>query len=109
MIQSGDTLRFALEAGPPLGVPGGSRRKHFDCDFAFQLGIVGTIDLAHPARTKGRLNLVRAEASAGGKGQGGRCTGGAHCSYLGPQTKSGWCRTPIWSPSAFVEIASRSG
>ncbi len=59
MIQRGQHLRFAFEAGHVLLVVGERRGQHFDRDVAIQLRIARAVDLAHPARAEGRDDLVR--------------------------------------------------
>ena len=46
------------------------RRKDFDRDRAIEPRVAGFVHLAHTARPKGGDDLVRAEAGAGGEGQG---------------------------------------
>jgi hypothetical protein len=64
MIESSDRLGFALEPLPAFGIRRHGGRQHLDRDIAAQSWIAGTIDLAHPARSDGRDDLVRTEASA---------------------------------------------
>jgi hypothetical protein len=47
MIQRGQHLRFALEAGEAVGIGSESVGKDFDGDFASELGVGGAPDLAH--------------------------------------------------------------
>ncbi len=49
MIQCGDGSGFAFETLPPDVVPGQQRRQDLERDYAFQPGVLGRIDLAHPA------------------------------------------------------------
>ena len=69
MIQRRERLRFALEAGEPLGVAGERVGQDLDRDVAIQLRVARAIDLAHAAGPKGGEDLVRAEANAGQEGQ----------------------------------------
>src|SRR5262249_19031041 len=52
MIQRGQYLGFALEARHAAGICGERRRKNFDRHVAIELGIVGTINLAHSTRAE---------------------------------------------------------
>ena len=72
MIERGQDLRFALEAGEPVGVEGEQFGEDLQRDVAIELRVVRAIDLPHPARAQGRLNLVRAKARASGQGHEAR-------------------------------------
>ena len=69
MVQRGEGLRFALEACEPLGVVRERLGQDFDRDVSVQLGIAGSIHLAHPAFADLGRDLVDAKAGAGGEGQ----------------------------------------
>ena len=60
MIQRGQHLRFACEAGHTVGIVRERLRQHLDRDLAVQLGVGGAIHRAHPAFTElGRDAIVR--------------------------------------------------
>ena len=67
MIQRGEHLRFAAKPGHAVGIQRERRRQHLDRRVAIEPGVVGAIDLAHPARADGGDDLVR--ANAGPRGQ----------------------------------------
>ena len=67
MIERGQHLRLALEAGPVIGVIGQCRRQHLDGDVAVKLGVARAIHLAHAALADERKDLIRAESFAGGR------------------------------------------
>ena len=69
MIQRGEDLRFALEAGEAIGIAGEGIRQNLERDVAIQLRIARAIHLAHAAGAKGREDFVRAEAGAWSEGQ----------------------------------------
>ena len=48
--------------------PGGSRRQPGSAQTSFRPGVGGLVDLAHPARGEGGVDLVRAERGARGEG-----------------------------------------
>jgi hypothetical protein len=52
MIQRGQDLGFALEAGEALGVGGHGLRQNLDRHLAAELRVFGAIDLPHAAFTK---------------------------------------------------------
>src|SRR5215510_13703594 len=64
MIQRGEDLRFALEAGEALDVRGEGIRQHLQRDIAIQLGIVRPIHLAHAAFAEFGEDLIRSKALA---------------------------------------------
>ena len=70
MVQAGDGLGFPLEPLAEIGVGGHMRREDLDGDRAIQAGVGGLADFAHPAYTKGRLDLVRSDRGAKGEGHG---------------------------------------
>ncbi len=52
MVQGGEHLGLALEAGEPLGVLGEGGRQHLDRHLATELGVLGAVDLSHAAFTE---------------------------------------------------------
>ena len=66
MVESGKQFGFALKAGEPFAVTGERLRQHFEGDITFQARVSGTIDFAHSACAKGRLDDKRAESCACG-------------------------------------------
>src|SRR5262249_11181269 len=64
MIQRGERLGFAFEAGQAFGVSRKGRRQYLDGDFAPKLFVVGAIDLSHSASADQRLDLVAADAAS---------------------------------------------
>src|SRR5690606_27651886 len=71
VVELGEQLRLALEAREALGIGDEAGGQDFDRDVAFELGIVGAIDLAHPAFAELGGDLVGTEADAGGERHGG--------------------------------------
>ena len=69
MIQRGEEVCFALKPGNPVRIVDEAVRDHLDGDVAIQLRVARFVDFAHPARADGRVDLVRAEAGAGGEAQ----------------------------------------
>jgi hypothetical protein len=61
MIRRPQDLRFALKASQSLGILYERRGKNFDRYFPIQLGVLGAINLTHPAFTDRRKDFVRAE------------------------------------------------
>ena len=61
MIQRRQNFRFTLEPGQSLGILCEGGGQNFDRYFAIQLGVLGAIDLTHPACTDGREDFIRAE------------------------------------------------
>ena len=49
MIQRGEDLGFALEAGQALGIGGHGFGQHLDRDLSAQLHVFGEVDLTHAA------------------------------------------------------------
>ena len=70
MMQLGEQLRFALEAGEALRVGGEGDREDLDRHLAPELGVGGAIDLAHAAFAQLGADLVGTEAGAGGGAHG---------------------------------------
>ena len=62
MVERGEDLRFALEAGQAIGIVGEGIGQDFQGDIAIELGVARAIDLAHAARTESGENLIRAES-----------------------------------------------
>ena len=60
-----DGLRLALEALPRVGRRGDLGRQNLDGDDAIEARVAGFVDLAHPARADGRLNLIGPETCSG--------------------------------------------
>ena len=56
--------------GKRVGVVGHFRVEHLDRDVAMQPGVVRAIDLTHPPAANQAEDVVRSEASAGGKAHG---------------------------------------
>ena len=65
VVQPGDGLGLALEAGTAVGVGAELGRQDLDGDAAIEAGVAGLVDLAHAARADGGLDLVGPEARAG--------------------------------------------
>ena len=51
-------MGFSLEPSEPFLISGKGFRKDFDRDFAAELGVAGTVDLSHTARTNRGKDLV---------------------------------------------------
>jgi len=51
MIQGGQDLRLSLKAAHALGIGGKLPGEDFQCQVPVQLGVLGTVDLAHTAFT----------------------------------------------------------
>jgi hypothetical protein len=64
MIECGDGLGFLFEAAKAIRIVIERFRQNLQSDFAPEPGIASTVDLAHAARTQGRLNGVRADLCA---------------------------------------------
>src|ERR1700694_5614477 len=62
MVERGQDLGFALEAGHALGVAGKRLGQNLQRNIALQLGVAGAVHLAHAAGTDGREDLVRAKS-----------------------------------------------
>jgi hypothetical protein len=56
-----------LKALQALSIAGEGLRQNFDCDGAIKSNIPGAINLAHPAGTNGRKNLIRSKLSTRGE------------------------------------------
>ena len=64
MTQRCEQVGFALESRQPFGVGREGRRQYFDRHIAVQGMVVRAIDLAHPACTEPRADLVGANPRA---------------------------------------------
>ena len=71
MVQRGEYLGFALEAGQPIGIARERSGRTFSATSRFSLRIAGAIHFAHAAGPERREDLVGAEACAGGQGHAG--------------------------------------
>ena len=65
MVQCRGRAGFLLEAVEALRVGRKRRGEHLDGDVPAEAWITRPIDLAHPPRTHGSKDFIRAEASAG--------------------------------------------
>src|SRR5580765_5596374 len=65
MVERGEELGFAFEAGDAIGIDSEEFRQDLQRDIAIQLRVARAIDLAHPAGTQWGKDLVRAESCAG--------------------------------------------
>ena len=61
VVEAGDGLRLALEAGPDLLVGRQVLRQHLDRDLAAKAGVLRAVHLAHAAGAKRREDLVGAQ------------------------------------------------
>ena len=68
VIEGRQHLRLPPEARQALGIRAVELGQDLQRDVAVELGVARPIDLAHAARAEGRLDLVGAEAGAGGEG-----------------------------------------
>ena len=69
-VELRDRARFAIEALAELRIGRERVRQDLDRDRAIEPRVARPVDLAHAAGAEGRDDLVRAEARAGGEGQG---------------------------------------
>jgi hypothetical protein len=60
--------RLAFEPREAVGVLRERVRQYLDGDRPVEARVAGLVDLAHPACADGKLDLVRTETRAGGKG-----------------------------------------
>jgi hypothetical protein len=67
VVEGGEDLRLALEAGQPIGIGGEGLGKQLEGDVAAELRVRGPVDVAHPARAEGRPDQVGSEAGLGRK------------------------------------------
>jgi hypothetical protein len=65
MVDRGQDLGLALEPGEQLRIGGRLAEQHLDGHLSTQLGVAGTIDPAHAARTEQADDLVLAQCGAG--------------------------------------------
>ena len=75
MRQRRDALRFALEAGPAIGISGDVSRKDFNRDGALEAGVAGLVDFAHPPVADQAEDFVGAEPRPSDKGHRGFSVG----------------------------------
>ena len=71
VVERGEDLRLALEAGQPIGIGGEGLGKQLDRDVAAELRVRRPVDVAHPARADRGGDPVLGESVAGGQGQAG--------------------------------------
>src|SRR5215813_4666246 len=62
MVEGGEDLSLTFEARHAVGIQDEFGRQDLQRDVAIQFGIAGSIHFAHPARTNGGLDFVRAKA-----------------------------------------------
>jgi len=70
MVERCENVGFPLEALHPPFVAGKEPGKDLDGDVALELGIVGAVDLAHPAGAEEAQDPVSAEGLTGLELQG---------------------------------------
>ena len=75
MIETGDGLRFALNARATLEADSELVRQHFDGDNSAKAHIARFVDLAHPTLASPGQNLIMAQRCAG------LDTDRCHCAY----------------------------
>jgi len=61
MVERGENLRFALKTCHALSVAGEGFGQDLDSYVTAKLGIVCTVNLAHPTRTNRSGDFIRAE------------------------------------------------
>jgi hypothetical protein len=64
MVQARDGSGFALEALALIWIDRKVLGKNFDGNGTVEAGVIGFVDLAHPAGAKGREDFVRAKTCA---------------------------------------------
>jgi hypothetical protein len=64
MVERGEDLRLALEAGEPVGIRGEVLRQHLEGDVPVERRIVRPIHLAHPPCADQGGDFIGAESSA---------------------------------------------
>ena len=69
MIERGQRLRFAREAGESIMIGGERVRQDLQGDVAIELRVASAIHLAHATGANGRDDLVRAESGSWGERQ----------------------------------------
>ena len=57
-------MRLALEAREAIGIRCEGFRSNLECHVAIELGVTGSIDLAHAARAEKLQDLIRTERIA---------------------------------------------
>src|SRR5262245_10564781 len=62
MIQGCENFGFSLKSAHPICVTRELIGQNFDSHVAFELGVTGAIDLAHPALTEKSRNFERAKS-----------------------------------------------
>ena len=87
VVQRGDRLGLASEAGPELGITGQLRRKNLHGYQAVEARIAGAIHLAHPSGADDGENLVGAQT-------GTRLQGHADGSVIIRVAAGTFCRLP---------------
>jgi hypothetical protein len=65
VVERGEQLRLALEAGEPLRVGANRLRQHLDRHLAPQARVARAVDLTHPPGAEGSEDLIGAEAVSG--------------------------------------------
>jgi hypothetical protein len=68
VIKRGKNLRFALKSRHTLGITCKGFGQMLDSYVTAKLGITGTINLTHSARTDSACDFIRAYVGAGGQG-----------------------------------------
>ncbi len=68
MIQRREQLRFALEAGQPIGIAGEEVGQDLERDVAPEPRVAGAIDLSHAAGAERGDDLIGAQFRAGSQG-----------------------------------------
>ena len=84
IVQRRQELRFALEAGEPVGIGGEKLREKLERDDPVKLRIGGAIYLAHTARPNPVEDFVNAEANAGRRRHGGAIIRAGSAAYMLP-------------------------
>ena len=85
MIEGGERLCLALEAGDGIGICRRELGKNLDRDVAIQPAVARPVDVAHPTGANRRENLVRSDPGARQKGhkEPARLYPPRHCATLG--------------------------
>jgi hypothetical protein len=91
MVQGREDLRFALESRKPIGISDKQIGQDLQRNIAPKLRITGAIHLAHAARAKGRLDLIRSESST--RNERHKVESRANCTQNGPAA-----RRPVTQP-----------
>ncbi len=68
MIERGQNLRLALEAGQPVAIEREELGEDLERDVAIERCVAGAIHLAHAARAERREDLVGTELNASANG-----------------------------------------